>query len=95
MSHVAYNPRIEFFPFPNGCGYIKLWIGLPKDIEFQSAESRGGKPSLRYENNGNYIWVNHNALEAVATDSDALLVAHGREKGSKLHIISVESSSKL
>lgn len=95
MSHVVYNPRIEFPVFPDGCSYIELWRGLPRDIEFQSAESGDGKPALRYEKEGNYVWINPNALEAITTDPGVLLVAHGREKRSKLHIISVEPASKL
>jgi len=67
--------------------YWEVWQGLP-DLEFEKAETEGG---LRYNQNGNYIWVPPNALEAYHKNPDTIyLVMMNKTRDNKIKALSLE-----
>ena len=92
--NVLYTPRKESLSMPEGCSYLEIWDGLP-DLDFQQCTDGNGRPTLRYEQDGNYVWVNHNTVEALESDSPGLLIAHCRKIGRKLQVISVEPAKDM
>ena len=66
-----YRPTREELGHMSGEHYWEVWQGLPH-IEFESAQSRGGQPALRYSKNGNYLWVDPDCLLSYSVNTGSL-----------------------
>lgn len=74
MSFRRHKPIPEFSKVNWGEHYWEVWEGLP-DFPFQETLSRGGHPSLRYEQNGHYIWVATDAYNAYKKNPQSIFPA--------------------
>ena len=54
--------------------YYEVWTGLP-DVDFDETADRGGSKAMRFDKDGNYIWVSADALVAYQADHKAIYIA--------------------
>ena len=75
MTYLKYSPSQEELREIKS-NYWEIWEGLPFPFsEFEQVESRGKLESLRYEKDGNYIWVTNETLQIYTTNSNSLFFA--------------------
>src|SRR3989338_5883496 len=75
-NYVVYTmPINEYEQLKVGKEYVEVWKGLP-EVDFEIVKSRGGYDSLRYQQDGNYIWVAYDAVEELRRNPQAILLIH-------------------
>ncbi|RJQ17133.1 hypothetical protein C4573_03710 [Candidatus Woesearchaeota archaeon] len=85
-KHILYTLTASALDaLPYGQNYLELWRGLP-DLPFEQAKSRGGYDSLKYAQDGNYIWIAHTAVAALLKDPEHILIAHHKKRKNALHV---------
>lgn len=94
-NHVLYTlPGEKYEELKVGRNYTEVWRGLP-DLDFKKVKSKEGHDSLLYQQDGDYIWVRHDAIEELKKNPQAILMAQlSKTADNKINAWCVHKPSK-